>query len=136
MEREILFRGKYKISGQWVYGDLAHHDEGRVFIRYWRCGTYASYEVDPATVSQYTGLTDRARIKVFEGDCCTVTKPGAFARGFITFYQGCFLFEENNTGNLLRLCDMEINGYQLDVRGNIHDNPELLEAQNDNTRDH
>ena len=65
--REILFRGKSIDSGAWVYGDLLRYaetaqiwyetDDGK-----WNC------LVDPATVGQYTGMTDAHRKKIFEGD--------------------------------------------------------------------
>ena len=30
----VLFRGKVKNVGEWVYGDLCHHRDGTPFIRY------------------------------------------------------------------------------------------------------
>lgn len=131
--RAILFRGKRTDNGEWVYGALAK-------FMGMDCKAYTNiiketdgvnymqdtYQVDPATVGQYAGLLDMKAVKVYEGDFCIVKRPGMLACGFITFNKGCFLFEEKGTRNLLRLCDMEINGYQIEVRGNIHDNPELI----------
>ncbi len=53
MEREILFRGKKTINGEWVEGDLFRHGEQR-FIAHDNRNT----EVIPSTVGQYTCLTD------------------------------------------------------------------------------
>ena len=63
--REILFRGKRTDNGEWVKGfycvfnDKAH----RIYTGYAEtdCGNYYpdAFEIDPSTVGQYTGLSDK-----------------------------------------------------------------------------
>ncbi len=127
MNREILFRGRRCDSGSWHEGMPVRASEPPYRI----CaidipGKRTCVQIDPVTCCEYTGLTDKNGRRTFEGDKCVVTRVGVLAYGVITFCQGCFTFKENSTGNLLRLCDVEINGYEIRVRGNIYDNPELL----------
>ena len=71
--REILFKAKRWRDGKWVYGDLNNLQDS-VIIHWYNNGCRGSDEVDPSTVCQYTGLTDKNGKKIFEGDVQKIAK--------------------------------------------------------------
>ena len=137
---EILFRGKRTNGDEWVYGYPVgwQNENGAISIvdsRFGDCidesGNLMMLEapfvakVDPSTVGQYTGLTDKNGKKIFEGDVVKVKDAlnwgtsGTFI-GSVGFGDASFRIE-TDTSTHYRWQD-----YDCEVIGNIHDNPELL----------
>lgn len=120
--REILFRGKRKDNGEWVEGYLYRISEKLNPFIMLKNAEGESYEVDPETVGQFTGLTDKSGAKIFEGDI--LRDDDAEENGVVVFEEGefCVVF-----GNVITHGISDI-AYSCYIRGNIHNNPELLEG--------
>lgn len=142
MDREILFRGKRKDNGEYVYGNLFIPDKpdtptqiciGTNVIR-------IAYDVVPETVGQYTGLTDKNGKRIFEGD---IVKGVAFSTDFIGVITwideiagfGVRYFNERRTptawenSSILKMIQKgHKDQFAAEIIGNIHSNPDLLEV--------
>lgn len=118
--RDIIFRGKTVCDGDWVYGGITWNPSRKKFFIH---TDWEEAKVIPETVGQYTGLTDKNGVKIFEGDIIHGKLGnfavrwseyiGAFVAGISTKIMPCL-----NRGTMK--C--------YEVVGNIHDNPELLES--------
>ena len=124
--REIIFRGKRKDNSKWVLGGFHSHNGKAYIIGISKQEKIDGIEVIPETVGQYTGLTDKNGTKIFENDICIVTRPCISVRGKIIFFKGCFIFNEFIFENFFELDRLTINQFEIEVIGNIHNNPELL----------
>lgn len=70
MNRQIIFRGKRLDNGEWIYGDLQLGDSDHIpMIGVVRGGHDPDYyQVEEATVGQFTGLRDKDSRPIYEGD--------------------------------------------------------------------
>lgn len=177
VNREILFRGQTRkrgekvnmagepIDGNWVYGGIFQGSDDFSIIYgssepdNITADNLAKYVVYTDTVGQYTGLTDKNGVKIFEGDyfCPYFVTPFGETvdkdidlenSGVVEFYGGTFyLVRENKTRGYLNMyADWELGEYIPNlgnlrimksnvlngiVMGNIHDNPELIGGEDD-----
>ena len=128
--REILFRGKQEFN-EWSEGSLIIWQDGSCAIEPGSL-TEPMASVDPETVGQFTGLTDKNGKKVFEGDVVQyfgtyplevfIENGHAKFRFYDTYskrqYEELFFGHDEEYG-------------KCEVIGNIHDNPELLNGGNE-----
>ena len=133
MEREILFRGKLEYNGKWIYGDLLQYENGDVAIFRYKLSSFGCEctemskrdRVTPDTIGQYTGLTDKNGVKIFEGDVVII---GEKLKAKVIYYDGAFRMQSEFSPTLIDTTDMGYMMREFSVRviGNIHDNPELI----------
>ena len=136
--REILFRGKRTDNGDWHEGE----DIMRNTIRGKVCLAKIGEDwisVDPETVGQYTGLTDRNGKKIFEGDIVSGTAYSSEWIGVIVWIDeiasfGARYFHRTdptawqNSSILTAVSRHRQDKLAAQVIGNIYDNPELMKG--------
>ena len=126
---EILFRGKRLDNGEWVTGNLFVSDtDSRTHILVGSRIFTIEWEVDPSTIGQYTGLKDKNGKRIFEGDVAKVMQGKDKDIAYVGFENGAFMLYPK-TGNIYErtLWSYWYNDWDVEVIGNITDNPELLE---------
>ena len=130
--REILFRGKRCDNGEWEFGNLiiSPYFKDCVMIerRETKNGYHATLRINPESVGQYTGLKDKNGKRIFEDDIVRYRRH----TGAINFTLGCFCIrarEKDMFGRSNPAIDIIVNEYpnEIEVIGNIHDNPDLVE---------
>lgn len=129
--REILFRGKRKSGGEWIFGNLLQTDDDGICIiqNHVPHHLLKNHEVNPETVCQYTGLTDKNGRKIFEGDIARYSRIGAL--GKVVWYEGDYIgFAVDDIDDSFQQYDKELFD-KYEVIGNIFDDPELLEVKNE-----
>ena len=128
--REILFRGKF--GNEWKYGFLSIEPKGLVIKEPYKNESSNVWHIDADTVGQYTGLTDKHGTKIFEGD---IVKYGDTVHNVV--------FEQRNGTAYFGLVYSTLEtlsfGYyqdlkQIEVIGNIYDNPELVGGEENDKR--
>lgn len=143
--REILFRGKRLDNGEWVEGFyVAHQKPGfpsvyKHFIVHYEADVSFWHEVAPKTVGQFTGLLDKDGKRIFEGDIVRVLGnqdvedwKSVDYNALIAFLDGGFCAIDGTIeDHAFRRYALMRMDFELEIIGNIHDNPELLEVTPD-----
>ena len=139
--RKIKFRGQTVDTKELIYGDLIQTEKDFknvveiLDLSKVGCKPEKSLVVNPETVGQFTGLTDKNGIEIYDGDIITVNSK-IVKQVRINDY---FLAVQVANKEDLKLIDIldpwqtpgEVWWNDFDreiiVIGNIHDNPELLQ---------
>ena len=136
---ENLVSANYKdgfVYGQVVYGGKQPYIVGEVVestdewitLEYW-------IPVKPETVGQYTGLKDKNGVKIYQDD---IVRHGSIKKGntYVVAWDGrsgSFYYKPSDSkgfgGYRMFINHRGLTPYE--VLGTTHDNPELLEVQNE-----
>ena len=143
--RDVKFRAKRVDDGQWVYGSYLAHKECVEYVGNGRqapvkhlilhdgfaaCSLRLSVEcceVDPATVGEFSGVYDKHGTPIYEGDIVRKRTYQGIKPCVVMFSFGCFhcgFGGGSSTASHPYLLDDK----NIEVIGNVHDNPELLDG--------
>lgn len=138
--REILFRGKRIDNGEWVEG-LPQKIWGDWHIIN-SCDENTAYPIDPETLCQFTGLTDKNGKQIWENDILKGFTYPFFCYGEFNYFATVewseknkyfFLYTIKNPNSTVRGISEgngelfeSFNSDDWEVIGNTFDTPELL----------
>ena len=151
--REILFRAKRKDNSEWVEGYLfddgfpnpKHYFVGGIIVKpyigdaddKWNIVGIDFCEIDPETLCQFTGMTDKNGKRIWENDIISINtydymEPQEDFFGRVVYLEkwACWCIQPPDEGKFIPLCECE-GSYQTDrfIEGNVFDNPELWEQE-------
>lgn len=123
--RESKFRGFNRKNGVWLYGFYLQN-RGAHFVcpdEFAKDKSWDDYEIGPETRGEYTGQKDKNGQEIYEGDVvATVVNGYRYVQEVVwSDIANGFSFRSHGCGPIFHKSSC------MEVIGNIHDNPELLE---------
>lgn len=145
--REVLFRGQTRRKGEkvrldgtplesnWVYGCGVFVPNDSCALIYQSMPVFEKHPVYRETLGQYTGLTDKTGVKIFEGDIINIRGNSNYGdyksinyNAVVTFIDGAFCAIDAISEDecAVKRYNFYRREYEIEVIGNIFDNPELM----------
>ena len=126
--REIKFRAKRIDNGEWVHGYYTKYSpaaKGDVIE-----AERDDYDIDPASVGQFTGLKDIHGVEIYECDVVELTiDDGISYNALIVYKDGGFCaIDGTDEDYAIRVYGIMRCDYDVKVIGNLFDNPELIKT--------
>lgn len=138
--KEILFRGQRADNKKWVEGFYFYKDRTQQHAIHCssRMGvlTDGEFEIIPETIGQFTGLLDKNGKEIFEGDILNISwltpSTGGYFQSDDAWCENEVIAKVDFIGDRFVYIKKDgkqtsiKNGSTIEIIGNIHDNPELL----------
>lgn len=133
--REIKFRGRSVHTDDWCYGSFVNNPDEPTICGFdiWADGDsdWREEKVEPHTVGQYTGLCDQNGKEIYEGDVvridgsiCIISWHDYLAQFYLALPEDRPPHYNDAKASVFEM----MKHYDIEVIGNVHDNPELLKG--------
>ena len=127
--REIKFRAWNKDQERWYKVDkLQFGEDGIIDVKVWTSGNnskWLHWAGEDFVIVQYTGLKNKNGKEIYEGD---ILQKGKNVNGFVEYENGgyhCVIYTKQNAKK--QCFHLSLMTREYEVKGNIYENPELME---------
>lgn len=132
--REILFRGKNLITGQWLYGfyhnvlTLESHASNRMVRQDHIYTQDFDIQIEGATLGQYTNMVDKNNLKIFDGDIIKCNYGNEEIVAIVEWIGELAMFHLRKPNTKIYYCGL-CSAYNIEVVDNIFDNQKKYIAE-------
>ena len=131
--REILYRAISLCLGEhWLYGQPRHYAHNPHTEKWTIYDPKTGIETDivPETLGEYSEISDKESKPIFEGDIIKVESllPETFGKEcicIVIYEDGCLCLQRIDKPHIKQPLRMVELVHNIEIIGNIHDNPEL-----------
>jgi uncharacterized phage protein (TIGR01671 family) len=122
------FKFRARLHGKWLHGYESMREgcgiKGETMLLGGWMSEVKLEDLNDVIVEQCTGLRDKNGKLIYEGDIVRISTGFNFLSKAVSW--GEHRYHIGNTDIIL--CPMEVECWNIEIIGNIHENPELLEA--------
>lgn len=120
MDNSYLYKAKRIDNGEWIEGYYVKcRNHYYILPTYNEQGFDERYtewaEIDAFTLCQCTGTKDKKGVLIWENDSCLITRTAICVSVRIIYKDACFWAKDEPHNTLIRLCDLKLNGYEIEV---------------------
>lgn len=123
----FTYRTNYK-NGDWVFGLITQRGNGIACATMTNADGVSNIDVDNNTIGQYIGIKDKNDNKIFEDDIVRIIANNYDEDDILIVRYDSALAQFVLENDSLSVTFDNVYNYEVEVVGNIHDDPEYLKG--------